>query len=246
MRNLATKILDNIQNELKIDKQWMSRTNNSLSWVAHKLEQTFSVSAPFTHMGKDAVSVESRIPVALHVMHTKEQVCGLLCQFNYTTIGSAYVFDADQQQVFSSLKVVVTEADLDERCWQVRTFALFQMIMAEHQAQHILDALSGGLAKADKTRDKPDAMLDSFMGFVTSRPREENRFEDQEEFKLAAEYCEKIGGVSSDSDHPGATLEYRFSDFSTATASLITDDEHPSVGRGLRTLIGTTHQLQIK
>ncbi len=100
-----------------------------------------------------------------------------------------------------------------------------------------MNALSGDLAKADSVREKPDAMLDSFMDFVTSRPRSENRFENQEEFKLAADYCEKIGGVSSDPGHPGATLEYRFSDFSTATASLITDDEHPSVGRGLRTLL---------
>jgi hypothetical protein len=189
MSNLATKILDEIQKEMKIDEQWMSSTSNSLTWVAHKLEQTFSVSAPFTHLGKEAVAVESRIPVVLHVKHPKEQVCGLLCQFNYTNIGSAYVFDADQQEVFSSLKVVVTEADLAQRCWQVRTFALFQMIMVEHQAQHILDALSGDLAKADSTRKKPDAMLDSFMGFVTSRPRSENRFENQEEFKLAADYC---------------------------------------------------------
>ncbi len=237
MSNLATKILDEIQKEMKIDEQWMSSTSNSLTWVAHKLEQTFSVSAPFTHLGKEAVAVESRIPVVLHVKHPKEQVCGLLCQFNYTNIGSAYVFDADQQEVFSSLKVVVTEADLAQRCWQLRTFALFQMIMVEHQAQHILDALSGDLAKADSIREQPDAMLDSFMDFITSRPRSENRFEDQGEYKLAADYCEKIGGASSDSDHPGATLEYRFSDFSTATASLITDDEHPSVGRGLRTLL---------
>jgi len=237
MSNLATKVLDEIQKELKIDEQWMSRNSNSLTWVAHKLEQTFSVSEPFTFLGKEAVSVESRIPVAVHVKGPKEQVCGLLCQFNYTTIGSAFVFDADRAEVFSSLKVVATEADLGERCWQVRTHALFQMIMVEHQAQYILDALSGDLVTAGSTREQPDAMLNSFMDFVTSRPRLENRFENQEEFKLASEYCQKIGGVSSDPDHPGATLEYRFSDFSTATASLITDDEHPSVGRGLRTLL---------
>jgi len=237
MSNLATKILDEIQNELKIDERWMSRTSNSLTWVAHKLEQTFRVSAPFTHLGKEAVSLESRIPVVLHVKRSKEQVCGLLSQFNYTTIGSAFVFDADRAEVFSSLKVVVTKADLAERCWQVRTFALLQMIMAEHQAPFILDAASGDLASADSTREKPDAMLDSFMDFITSRPRSENRFENPEEFRLAAEYCEKTGGVSSDSGHPGKTLEYRFSDFSTAIASLLTDDEHPSVGRGLRTLL---------
>jgi hypothetical protein len=237
MSKLATRILDEIQKEMKIDEQWMSSNSNSLTWVAHKLEQTFSVSEPFTFLGKEAVSLESRIPVALHVKRPKEQVCGLLCQFNYTIIGSAYVFDADREEVFSSLKIVVTEADLAERCWQIRTFALFQMIMVEHQAQFILDAISGDLAKAGSTREQPDAMLESFMDFVTSRPRSENRFENQEEFKLAAEYCEKIGGVSSDSDHPGATLEFRFSDFSTATASLITDNEHPSVGRGLRTLL---------
>jgi hypothetical protein len=139
--------------------------------------------------------------------------------------------------VFSSLKIVVTEADLAERCWQFRTFALFQMIMVEHQAQFILNDLSGDLAKADTVREKPDAMLESFMDFITSRPQSENRFENQKEFKLAAEHCQKIGGVSSDSDHPGTMLEYRFSDFSTAIASLITDDEHPSVGRGLRSML---------
>jgi hypothetical protein len=237
MSNLVTKILDELQEEMKIEEQWMSRNSDRLSWVAHKLEQTFSVSEPFTFLDKEAISVESRIPVVLHVGRSKEQVCGLLSQFNNTTIGSAYVFDADQQEVFSSLKVVVTEADLNERCWFVRTFALFQMIMVEHQAQHILDAISGDLAKADSVRQKPDAMLDSFMDFITSRPQSENRFENQEEFKLAADYCQKIGGVSIDPDHPGKTLEFRFSDASTATASLITDIEHPSVGRGLRTML---------
>lgn len=237
MGNLATKILDNIQNELRLDEQWMDRSDNRLTWVAHRLQQTFSVSESFTYLEKETVSVESRIPVVLNVGRSKEQVCGLLSQFNNTSIGSAYVFDADRQEVFSSLKVVVTEADLDERCWIVRTFAIFQMIMAEHQAQYILDAVSGNLAKADRVRQQPDAMLDSFMDFITSRPRSENRFENPEEFKLAADTCEKFGGVSSDSDHPGRTLEYRFTDSATSVASLILDSEHPTVGRGLRTLL---------
>ena len=237
MSSLATKILDDIQKEMRIGEQWMNRGSSSLRWVAHKLEQTFSVSEPFTFLENEAVAVEVRIPVALNVKRPKEQVCGLLSQFNYTTIGSAYVFDADRKEVFSSLKIVVTEADLAERCWQIRTFALFQMIMAEHQAQYILEAISGGLARAESTRAQPDPMLDSFMDFVTSRPRAENRFENQVELNLAAEYCQQIGGVSSDPDHPGATLEFRFSDSSTAIASLITEVEHPSVGRGLRTLL---------
>lgn len=237
MSNLATQILDNIQNELKFEEQWMTRESDSLTWVAHQLEQTFRVSEPFTFLGKEAVSVEARIPVLLHAGRSKEQVCALLCQFNNTNIGSAYVYDTDRREVFSSLKVVVTEADLKERCWLLRTFALFQMIMAGHQAQYIRDALSGELALASPAREKPDAMLDSFMDFITSRPRSENRFEDQEEFKLAVDHCQRIGGVSSDPGNPGKTLEFRFSDFSTATASLVTDDEHPSVGRGLRTLL---------
>ena len=237
MSDLATRILDEIQKEMKIDEQWMNRRSNKLTWIAHKLEQTFSVSEPFTFMDKEAVSVESRIPVVLNVGRSKAQVCGLLSQFNNTTIGSAYVFDADRQEVFSSLKVVVTEADLEERCWVIRIFALFQLIMAEHQAAFIADPISGELASAASTRDQPDAMLDSFMDFITSRPRSENRFENQEEFKLAADYCKKIGGVSSDSDHPGRTLEYRFTDSGTSIASLITDSEHPMVGGGLRTLL---------
>lgn len=237
MSNLATKVIDITEEELKIDPQWMSRTGNDLSWVAFKLRQTFSVSDPFTYLGKEAVSVESRIPVVRNVKHPKEQVCGLLCQFNYKNIGSAYVYDAEKQEIFSALKIGITGPDLEARCWQLRTFAMIQMIMAEHQASHILGALSGDIATADKTRDKPDAMLDSFMKFITSRPRQENRFENQQEFRHAAETSEKIGGVSSDPDHPGATLEYRFSDLATAIGSLITDDEHPSVGRGLRSML---------
>ena len=57
MSKLATRILDEIQKEMKIDEQWMSSNSNSLRWVAHKLEQTFSVSEPFTFLGKEAVSV---------------------------------------------------------------------------------------------------------------------------------------------------------------------------------------------
>ena len=52
MRKLATRILDVIQKEMKIDEQWMSSNSNSLTWVAHKLEQSFSVSEPFTFWAK--------------------------------------------------------------------------------------------------------------------------------------------------------------------------------------------------
>lgn len=237
MSKLATKILDNIQNELKLDPQWTSRNSDSLTWVAHRLKQTFSVSEPFNFMEKETVALESRIPLVRNVGRSRKQVCGLLSQFNNTTIGSAYVFDTSRQEVFSSLKVMVSEADLQERCWIARTFALIQLIMAEHQGQYILDAVSGKLAKADPARQQPDDMLNSFMGFLTSRPRSENRFESRDEFKRAAEYCEKMGGVSSDADHPGRTLEFRFTDSATSVASLVTDAEHPTVGRGLRTLL---------
>ena len=237
MSDLVTKILDDMQNELKIDPQWVSRDSNSLKWVAHRLEQTFSVSEPFTFMEKESVAIESRVPVVRNVGRSAGQVCGLLSQFNNTAIGSAYVFDAGRQEIFSSLKVVVTEAELDERCWIARTFAMFQLIMGEHQGQHIADAISGRLAEADQPRQQPDDMLNTFMGFATSRPRAENRFENKEEFKLAADYCEKMGGVSTDADHPGKTLEFRFTDSGTSIASLITDADHPTFGGGLRTLL---------
>jgi hypothetical protein len=234
MSNLATRILDEIQQELKVDEQWMDRRSNSLTLVADKLEQTFSVSEPFDYMGKDAVVVESRIPIARKVGRPGEHVCGLLSQFNYTNIGSAYVFDPDKKEVFSTLKVAVTEAELGQRCWQTRIFAMFQLIMAEHQAAYIAEPISGEVAHAASTRPQPDPMMNSFMEFITSRPRAENRFEDPELFKQAAEYCKKIGGVANDLGPPELTLEFRFSDSSTSAASLVTNLEHPTFGRGLR------------
>ena len=57
MSKLATRILDEIQKEMKIDEQWMSSNSNSLRWVAHRLEQTFSVSEPFTFLGVAAGSL---------------------------------------------------------------------------------------------------------------------------------------------------------------------------------------------
>ena len=237
MSNLATRILDEIQKEMKVGEQWMNRGSNSLAWVAHKLQQTFSVSEPFTFLDKEAVSVESRIPIAVNVDWPREQVCGLLSQFNYTNVGSAYVFEPDKKEVFSSMKVVVTEADLVERCLQTRLFAMFQVIMAEHQASFIAEPVSGDVANAASTREQPDATMDSFMDFITSRPRSENRFENPKEFRLAAEYCQKIGGVSTDPDKPGETLEFRFTDSSTSMASLVTGLEHPTFGPGLRTYL---------
>lgn len=237
MSNLATRILDEIQKEMKTGEQWLNRDSNSLSWVAHQLEQTFSVSEPFSFMDREAVSVESRVPVAVNVTWPEEQVGGLLSQFNYTNVGSAYVFEPDRKEVFSSMKVVVTEADLGERCWQARIFAMFQVIMAEHQASFIAEPISGQVARAATPRSQPDAMLDSFMDFITSRPRAENRFENPDEFRQAAEYCEKIGGVPSKPEPPDATLEFRFTDSSTAMASLVTGLEHPTFGRGLRSFL---------
>lgn len=237
MSKLATRTLDEIQKEMKADPQWITRRDHSLTWVAGKLEQTFSVSEPFSFMDKEAVSVEARIPVAVNVQWPGEQVCGLLSQFNYTNIGSAYVFDQDRRQVFSSLKVAVTDQELGERCWQARIFAMFQLIMAEHQAAFIAEPVKGDVATAAAARAEPDAMLDSFMDFIASRPRPENRFDDPEEFSLAAEYGRKLGGVSNEAGNPEATLEFRFTDSSTAVASLVTGLEHPTFGRGLRTYL---------
>jgi hypothetical protein len=237
MSNLATKILDEIQQELKVDAQWLNRRSNSLTLVADKLEQTFSVSEPFDYLDKEAVVVESRIPIARNVGRPGEQVCGLLSQFNYTNIGSAYVFDPEKKEVFSTLKIAVTEAELGQRCWQTRIFAMFQLIMAEHQAVHIANPISGEVAHAAPTRPQPDPMMNSFMQFITSRPRAENRFESPELFEQAEEYCKKIGGVSNESGPPELSLEFRFSDSSTTAASLVTNFEHPTFGRGLRTFL---------
>ena len=81
MSDLATRILDEIQNEMKVDKQWLTRHDNHLNLVADKLEQTFSVSEPFSFLDNEVVSVESRIPIARNVERPAEQVCGVLSQF---------------------------------------------------------------------------------------------------------------------------------------------------------------------
>ena len=237
MSNLATRILDEIQQELKVDEQWLDRRSNSLTLVADKLEQTFSVSEPFNYMDNEAVSVESRIPIAGNVGRPGEQVCGLLSQFNYTNMGFAYVFDPEKKEVFSTLKIAVTEKDLGERCWQTRIFAMFQLIMAEHQAAFIADPISGEVATAASVRPQPDPMMNSFMQFITGRPRAENRFENPELFEKAEEYCKRIGGVSDESGPPELSLEFRFSDSSTTTASLVSNLEHPTFGPGLRTFL---------
>ena len=237
MSDLATKILDEIQQELKVDAQWMNRRSNGLTFVADKLEQTFSVSDSFDYLDNEAVAVESRIPIARNVGRPGEQVCGLLSQFNYTNMGSAYVYDPERKEVFSTLKIVVTEAELGRRCWQTRIFAMFQLIMAEHQAVHIASPLSGEVANAAKTRPQPDPMMNSFMQFITGRPRAENRFENPELFGQAAEYCKRIGGVADDPDPWGLTMEFRFSDSSTVMASLVSNLEHPTFGSGLRTFL---------
>jgi hypothetical protein len=114
---------------------------------------------------------------------------------------------------------------------------MFQLIMAEHQAAHIAGPVSGEVARATSTRPQPDDALNSFMEFITSRPRSENRFEDQQLLRQAAEYCRNIVWVSTDPDPFGATLEFRFTDSSTTITSLLTDFEHPTFGRGLRTLL---------
>lgn len=237
MSNLATRILDEIQQELKIDEQWMNRRSNSLTLVADKLEQTFSVSEPFNYLEKEAVAVESRIPIARNVGRPGEQVCAILSQFNYDNMGSAYVFDPEKKEVFSTLKIAVTEAELGQRCWQTRIFAMFQLILAEHQAAFIAEPISGEVAHAASPRPQPDEMMNSFMQFVTGRPRGENRFENPELFEKAEEYCKKIGGVSNESGPPELSLEFRFSDSSTAMASLVTKLSHPTFGRGLRTFL---------
>lgn len=237
MSNLATRILDEIQQELKVDEQWMDRRSNSLTLVADKLEQTFSVSEPFDYLDNEAVVIESRIPIARNVGRPGEQVCGLLSQFNYTSIGSAYLFDPEKKEVFSTLKIAATEKDLGERCWQTRIFAMFQLIMAEHQAIHIAGPISGEVVMAAKIRPQPDPMMNSFMQFITSRPRAENRFENPELFEQAAEYCKKIGGVSNEFGPPELSLEFRFSDSSTSAASLVSNLEHPTFGSGLRSFL---------
>ena len=237
MSNLATRILDEIQQELQVEEQWVNRRSNSLTLVADKLEQTFSVSEPFNYLEKEAVAVESRIPIARNVGRPVEQVCAILSQFNYDNMGSAYVFDPEKKEVFSTLKIAVTEAELGERCWQTRIFAMFQLILAEHQAAFIVEPISGEVAQAASPRPQPDEMMNSFMQFVTGRPRGENRFENPELFEQAAEFCKKIGGVPDESGPPELSLEFRFSDTSTAMASLVTKLQHPTFGKGLRTFL---------
>ena len=164
MSNLATKIFDNIQTGLEIDEQWVSRQDDRFTWVADKLQQTFRVTLPFRFLDEESVAIVSRVPVLRNVSRPSHQVCGLLSQFNNTAVGSAYVFNAENREVFSLLRVVVTEESLEERCWIARTFAMIQLIMAEHQAPHMLDALSGEPAHANPVRPQADPALNSLHG----------------------------------------------------------------------------------
>ena len=57
MTDLSIKVLDEIHKQFQLDDKWLSRSANNMSWVAHRLEQTITVTEPFESNGLEVVLV---------------------------------------------------------------------------------------------------------------------------------------------------------------------------------------------
>ena len=237
MPSLNTYVLDEIQSRFQLDPEWMTRSDKQISWVAHNLEQSIEVSGPFESHGIDVVVVKSTVPVVQDVRADEEKVCALLAIENRTAIGSAYVYDKDKREIFSSCKLVIHDENFNWRCIHLQTFIITQLILAENTAEGLAEIVGGKVAAAPKTRTEPDDMLGAMDAYTLPLHQIASRFSVLEEFEQASDFCNQVGGFSAGGDETGTSLEFRFTDEQTALGQLRSDVEHPAIGKGLLSLL---------
>jgi hypothetical protein len=230
------RALEIICRKAMIDEQWMERTIRSFSWIGYRLSQSFDAAPPIDDGGIHISRVGARVPVIVNVSSPVETVDSVLADLNRYAVGSAYVYNAEEQNVASVLTSFDHTETVQWRSDQITCFAVCQIGQAETEADYLAGVLKGAVAgrahPMSGRREKPDEVITFVDSVFGSAGNELSRFAKAAEFQAIAEIAKRGNAATWGGDEAGISIEVPF-DQQTSLIRLDPRFRHRRVGNGL-------------
>lgn len=237
MADLGQAALQKVFKDLQIDEQWSTQRDRAFTWIAHRMEQTVSVSRPIQDEDVTLFLLTAETVVVEAVGAPEPVVEQTLSDANRFSFGSCYSFDQSRQRIVATTRCWLHEGTTDWRAPIFGMYAIGQLCFAETEADYLANRCRGSVAVCahpqSGLRQVADDMLNAVdevyapAGLETSRYRNEFEFDAVADAAKQSAFAATLGGTAD-----GIALECSFDDY-TAIAIVSSDAKHRRLGAGL-------------
>ena len=240
MRDLRREALDTVFTKLLMDQEWVVREDDRLSWLAHRLCQTFSVVGPFESRGIQVIRLSSNIPLVGNPKADPSKISHSMNLFNQLTMGDTLIWNREADQVESHISAILHEETFDWRINQFIDLAIIQLSMLESRVDSFAEFFSGRILEwshpVSGERLLADDMLNVFSDLFLPLGQEPSGFT-SDHFTAVEEFLEKEWSTAplftAGASETGICIEIPVSPEDTALITLSSDQFHPTIGNGL-------------
>jgi len=237
-RDLRQEALDTVRNKLFIDPEWSVWDENRLSWVGHRLCQTFSVIGPYESNEMQVLRLSSTVPIIDDLKADPAKISDFLNLTNQLTVGDTLIWNRENGKVESRISCIIHEETFDWRITQFIDLAIIQLVLLEHRVDTFAEVFDGRVMEwshpVSGERLVPDDMLNVVNDLYQPWGQEPSRFTSEDVFKLAEEWVESTPFLfTAGASDSGIAIEVATGSEDTALIQLHSDQTHPTLGSGL-------------
>ena len=238
-RDLRQEALDTVCSKLFIDPEWSVRDDDRLSWVGHRLCQTFSVVGPYESREMQVLRLSSTVPVIDDLKADPAKISDFLNLTNQLTVGDTLIWNRENGKVESRISCIFHEGTFDWRISQFIDLAIIQLVLLEHRADAFAEVFDGRVMEwshpVSGERIVPDDMLNAVRHLYQPWGQEPSRFTSEDEFKVVEEWVKSVPLplFTAGAADTGIAIEVPTSPEDTALIQLHSDQTHPTLGSGL-------------
>ena len=238
-RDLRQEALDTVCSKLFIDPEWSVRDDDRLSWVGHRLCQTFSVVGPYESREMQVLRLSSTVPVIDDLNADPAKISDFLNLTNQLTVGDTLIWNRENGKVESRISCIFHEGTFDWRISQFIDLAIIQLVLLEHRADAFAEVFDGRVMEwshpVSGERIVPDDMLNAVRHLYQPWGQEPSRFTSEDEFKTVEEWVKSVPLplFTAGAADTGIAIEVPTSPEDTALIQLHSDQTHPTLGSGL-------------
>jgi hypothetical protein len=238
-RDLRQEALDTVCSKLFIDPEWSVRDDDRLSWVGHRLCQTFSVVGPHESREMQVLRLSSTVPVIDDLKADPAKISDFLNLTNQLTVGDTLIWNRENGKVESRISCIFHEGTFDWRISQFIDLAIIQLVLLEHRADAFAEVCDGRVMEwshpVSGERIVPDDILNVVRDLFQPWGQEPSRFTSEDEFKAVEEWVKSVPLplFTMGASDTGIAIEMATSAEDTALIQLHSDQTHPTLGSGL-------------
>jgi hypothetical protein len=235
--DLGQAALQTIFKDLQIDEKWSTHRDRAFTWIAHRMEQTITVSRPIQDDEVSLYLLTAETVVVNGVGALEPVVEQTLSDVNRFAFGSCYSYDKSKRCIVATTRCWVHEGTKDWRTPIFGMYAIGQLCFAETEADYLADRFRGSVAVCvhpqSGLRQVADDMLNAVDELFAPAGLEASRYRNEFEFDTVADAAKLSAfaatlGATAD----GIALECSFDDY-TAIAIVSSEAKHRRLGAGL-------------